>query len=135
MFHWLKKKPNEEEAYYDDLERRKREAAPALGYELSSGPSDRQAGEKNVRFCMTVDDVFAVRGRGAVVVGEITSGQVSKGDVVTILGACGSSEARVDGIERVRKIVNTARAGDHVGLLMRSIAPEQVAPGDTLIVE
>ena len=117
MFGLFKKKKNEEELYLEDLERRRREA---------QAPDD-------TGFQMTVEDVFAISGRGTVVTGRISRGRISQGDRVLIRKRQGTvQEARIGGIEAFRRPLRTAEAGQAVGLLLREIRREQVEPGDVL---
>jgi hypothetical protein len=60
-------------------------------------------------FRLTVQDVFAIRGRGLVATGRVESGQVRVGDEVQINGG---RRVRVDGIERFRKVLDEAVAGE-----------------------
>lgn len=80
-------------------------------------------------FRMTVQDVFAIRGRGAVLAGPVTSGQVGIGDQVRINGG---SALRVDGVEVDRKKANTAMVGDNVGLLFSTLTAADVTTGDVI---
>ena len=96
MFGLFKKKKNEEELYLEDLERRRREA---------QAPDD-------TGFQMTVEDVFAISGRGTVVTGRISRGRISQGDRVLIRKRQGTvQEARIGGIEAFRRPLRTAEAG------------------------
>ena len=84
-------------------------------------------------FRMTVDDVFSIKNRGTVVTGTIEAGSVSKGGTVRLIRADGTARAvEVTGVEMFRKVVDTANAGDTVGLLLRSIERGDVSSGDVL---
>jgi len=80
-------------------------------------------------FRLTVDDVFAIRGRGLVTTGRVESGRVRVGDEVQING---EHRVRVDGIERFRKTLDEAAQGENVGLLFRDLGKADVRPGDVL---
>ncbi|GAA1578647.1 EF-Tu/IF-2/RF-3 family GTPase [Kribbella karoonensis] len=84
-------------------------------------------------FGLTVEDVFSITGRGTVVTGQVRTGTVSVGDQV-MLSRAGQPllQVEVTGVEMFRKIVQTAKAGDNVGLLLRGIKRDQVARGDVL---
>ena len=84
----------------------------------------------NQEFLMKVDDVFTISGRGTVVTGIITSGEVSLNQEVIITRT--STRTAVMGIEMFRKTENTAREGDNVGLLLRGISKDDIQPGDVL---
>jgi translation elongation factor EF-Tu-like GTPase len=84
-------------------------------------------------FRMIVQDASRIRGRGVLVSGEIEAGIVAAGSSVAIERdgrLLGTSE--VIGIERFRKIITAAEAGEHVGLLLRELRREHVAAGDVL---
>jgi translation elongation factor EF-Tu-like GTPase len=84
-------------------------------------------------FRMIVQDVFRITGRGVLVGGKIEAGIVAAGSSVAIERdgrQVGTSE--VIGIERFRKVVTEAEAGEEVGLLLRELRREHVAAGDIL---
>jgi elongation factor Tu len=84
-------------------------------------------------FRMTVQDVFHIKGRGVVVTGTIEAGIVATGSSVAIERdgrQVGTSE--VIGIERLRKILTEAEAGDQVGLLLSGLRREDAVTGDVL---
>ena len=117
MFGLFRRKKSEEEQYLEDLERRRREAQTPEG-----------AG-----FQMTVEDVFSISGRGTVVTGRVSRGELSQGDRVLIRCRDGRvQESRVGGIEAFRKTMKTARAGEIVGVLLQGVTKDQVGRGDTL---
>lgn len=76
-----------------------------------SQPSHNKAGE----FEMYVQDVFTIAGRGTVLTGKISFGQVRVGDTIKLNN---SIECKVKGIEIFRKSLDTAKSGDDVGLLV-----------------
>ena len=80
-------------------------------------------------FRMTVEDVFAIRNRGAVATGRVESGSLRVGDTVQIDGTL---EARVDGIEVFRKSIEEAKAGDNIGVLFKGIGKSQLNRGSVL---
>jgi len=84
-------------------------------------------------FRMPVQDVFTITGRGTVVTGRVESGSVSKDQVVRLTRGDGSSrEITIVGVEMFRKVVDTASAGDTVGLLLKSVPRQDIAVGDVL---
>lgn len=84
-------------------------------------------------FRLTVQDVFSITGRGTVVTGQIESGEIAVGDFVTLRRANGiSREIAVTGIEMFRKLLDAARRGDNVGLLLRGVSRNDVERGDVL---
>ena len=119
MFGFLKKKKSEEELYLEELEQRKRNQGDSGGN--SSG------------FELTVEDVVSLSGRGTVVTGRVSRGELSQGDRVLIRCRDGRvQESRVGGIEAFRKTMKTARAGEIVGVLLQGVTKDQVGRGDTL---
>jgi len=92
-----------------------------------------QSGAAGDGFRLTVQDVFAIAGRGTVVTGRIESGTISEGARVRLTRADGTMrQSTVTGIEMFRKVHDTAAAGDNVGLLLRDLARDDVARGDIL---
>jgi translation elongation factor EF-Tu-like GTPase len=80
-------------------------------------------------FRMTVQDVFVIRGRGAVATGRVESGQLRVGDEVKINDG---PRVPVDAIEAFRKKKDTAEVGDNVGLLFKQLDKSDIAPGDVI---
>lgn len=84
-------------------------------------------------FRITVQDVFSITGRGTVITGQIEAGSITVGDTVTLRRRDGSSrEVVVAGLEMFRKMLDTAKQGDNVGLLLRGVARNEVDRGDVL---
>lgn len=84
-------------------------------------------------FRLTVADVFSIRGRGTVVTGRVDAGSVSVGSEVGVTRD-GQVLRRVNvtGVEMFRKTLDTAVAGQNVGLLLDKVSREDVAAGDVL---
>jgi translation elongation factor EF-Tu-like GTPase len=80
-------------------------------------------------FLMIAADAFRIATGGVIVTGQITAGAVTKGDTVCLSGG---RFAEVMGIEIFRRAVDSATAGDRVGLLFSNIAAEDVSAGDEL---
>jgi elongation factor Tu len=80
-------------------------------------------------FRLTVEDVFVIRNRGVVVTGRVAGGPLRAGDTVHINGGPGVT---VDAIEKFRKQVEEATAGEHVGVLFKSLTKDQLNRGDVL---
>ena len=78
---------------------------------------------------MTVEDVFLIRNRGVVVTGRVETGVLRPGDTVHINGGPGVT---VDAIEKFRKELDEATAGDNVGVLIKSIDKSQVDRGSVI---
>jgi elongation factor Tu len=84
-------------------------------------------------FRMTVEDVFAIRGRGTVVTGQIEIGEIRVGNEVYIHGSDATKTAVITGIEMFRRKQPQAQAGDRVGLRLAGINKEDVQHGDVLL--
>lgn len=70
-------------------------------------------------FTMLVMDAFAITGQGTVMTGQIKSGSIYVGDTVCIPLTNGETVGRpVTGIEMFRKQVESAEAGQLVGVLV-----------------
>lgn len=78
---------------------------------------------------MTIEDVFAIRGRGTVATGRVESGQLRVGDELRVNG---SFTVTVDGIEAFRKKLDEANVGDNIGVLLKSVERSQLNRGDVL---
>jgi elongation factor Tu len=84
-------------------------------------------------FRMVVQDVFTITNRGTVATGRIETGSVRVGQEVRIVRA-GTvlSTTSVTGVEMFRKVLDTASAGDNVGLLLRGVSGDNVMRDDVL---
>ena len=84
-------------------------------------------------FRMTVEDVFFIRGRGTVVTGQVESGTLNVNDEIYIRRQNSSKKVTVTGIEMFRKILDQAKSGDNVGILLRDITKQEIEKGDVLL--
>ena len=85
-------------------------------------------------FLMPIEDVFTITGRGTVVTGRCERGILKPNEEVEIVGIKPKSMKTVcTGIEMFRKILDEARAGENVGLLLRGIKREEVERGQVVI--
>jgi elongation factor Tu len=80
-------------------------------------------------FLMPIEDIFSITGRGTVVTGRVERGMLKAGSEVEIVGFGKHDKVVVTSVEMFRKILDDARAGDNVGLLLRSVAKEDVQRG------
>ena len=84
-------------------------------------------------FLMPVEDVFSISGRGTVATGRVESGTIKMQEEVEIVGL--KTESRktvVTGIEMFKKLLDSAVAGDNVGLLLRGIQRNEIERGQVL---
>ncbi|WP_299278266.1 elongation factor Tu [uncultured Georgenia sp.] len=85
-------------------------------------------------FLMPIEDVFTITGRGTVVTGRVERGTLNVNDEVEIVGIKDQSiKTTVTGIEMFRKLLDTAEAGENVGLLLRGTKREEVERGQVVV--
>ena len=80
-------------------------------------------------FLMPIEDIFSITGRGTVVTGRVDRGMLKAGEDVEIIGFGKHDKVVVTSVEMFRKILEDARAGDNVGLLLRGVAKDEVERG------
>jgi elongation factor Tu len=88
--------------------------------------------ETDKPFLLAVEDVFSITGRGTVATGRVERGIVKVSDNIEIVGIKDTQKSVVTGIEMFRKLLDDARAGDNVGILLRGIEKEQIERGQVL---
>ncbi len=84
-------------------------------------------------FLMPVEDVFSITGRGTVATGRVERGTVKVQEEVEIVGL--TSEKRkvvVTGVEMFRKLLDSAQAGDNIGVLLRGVQRTDIERGQVL---
>ena len=81
---------------------------------------------------LTVEDVFEIKGRGTVLTGRLDRGALQVGDEVTLQGPSGVRQTTVTGIEMFRKVVEGAKKGDTVGLLLAGVGKDDIKRGTVL---
>jgi elongation factor Tu len=87
---------------------------------------------KDQPFLMPVEDVFNIEGRGTVATGRVERGILKKMDEVEIVGLKDTMKTTVTDIEMFRKLLDTAEAGENVGVLLRGIKKDDVERGQVL---
>jgi elongation factor Tu len=83
-------------------------------------------------FLMCIEDVFNIEGRGTVVTGRVERGLLNKMTEVEIVGLQETRKTVATDIEMFRKLLESATAGDNVGVLLRGIKKEEVERGMVL---
>src|SRR5207237_1348763 len=86
-------------------------------------------------FLMPIEDVFNIEGRGTVATGRVERGILKKMEEVEIVGLSRDAKTRktiVTDIEMFRKLLDEARAGDNVGLLLRGLKKDEVERGQVI---
>src|SRR5471032_241842 len=83
-------------------------------------------------FLMPVEDVFNIEGRGTVATGRVERGILKKMEEVEIVGIKPTAKTTATDIEMFRKLLDEARAGDNVGVLLRGTKKEDVERGQVI---
>ncbi|WP_375406670.1 elongation factor Tu [uncultured Amnibacterium sp.] len=84
-------------------------------------------------FLMPIEDVFTITGRGTVITGRVERGILKVNSEVEIVGIKPSIKTTVTGVEMFRKLLDEARAGENVGLLLRGTKREEVERGQVVV--
>jgi elongation factor Tu len=90
------------------------------------------AREVDKPFLMCVEDVFTIEGRGTVVTGRVERGLLKKMEEVEIVGLRDTRKTVATDIEMFRKLLESASAGDNVGVLLRGTTKADVERGMVL---
>ena len=89
--------------------------------------------DKDKPFLMPVEDVFTITGRGTVATGRVERGELKLNDPVEIVGLREEPRKTVaTGIEMFRKLLDSAVAGDNVGVLLRGVDRKEIERGQVL---
>ena len=88
--------------------------------------------EEDKPFLMCIEDVFSIEGRGTVVTGRVERGIIKKMDEVEIVGLRDIQKTVATDLEMFRKLLDEARAGENVGVLLRGIKKDEVERGQVL---
>src|SRR5678809_1376373 len=83
-------------------------------------------------FLMCIEDVFNIEGRGTVVTGRVERGELKRMDDVEIVGLKDTRKTVATDIEMFRKLLDSAKAGANVGVLLRGTKKEEVERGMVL---
>jgi elongation factor Tu len=81
---------------------------------------------------MCIEDVFNIEGRGTVVTGRVERGELTKMSEVEIVGLRETRKTTATDIEMFRKLLDSASAGDNVGVLLRGVKKTDVERGMVL---
>ena len=88
--------------------------------------------EEDKPFLMCIEDVFSIEGRGTVVTGRVERGIIKKMEEVEIVGLRDVKKTVATDLEMFRKLLDEARAGENVGVLLRGIKKDEVERGQVL---
>ena len=84
-------------------------------------------------FLMPVEDVFTITGRGTVATGRVERGMLKINEPVEIVGLRDEPRKTVaTGIEMFRKLLDSAVAGDNVGVLLRGVDRKEIERGQVI---
>jgi elongation factor Tu len=83
-------------------------------------------------FLMSVEDVFAIKGRGTVATGRVERGVIKVGQEVEIVGMKETRKSVVTGVEMFHKTLDEGQAGDAVGCLLRGVERDDIERGQVL---
>jgi elongation factor Tu len=83
-------------------------------------------------FLMPIEGVFSISGRGTVVTGRIEQGAIKLNEEIEILGILPKTKTTCTGIEMFHKEMDTAEAGENVGILLRGVKRTEVVKGQVL---
>jgi elongation factor Tu len=83
-------------------------------------------------FLMPIEDIFSISGRGTVATGRVEKGVVKLNDKIQIVGLRETRETVATGLEMFNKLLEEARAGENVGVLLRGIEKKDVERGMVL---
>ena len=83
-------------------------------------------------FLMPIEDIFSIEGRGTVCTGRAERGELKVNEEVEIVGLRPTVKTVATGIEMFQKLLDSARAGDNVGILLRGLKKEDVERGQVI---
>ena len=83
-------------------------------------------------FLLPIEDVFSISGRGTVATGRVERGVVKLNDKLQLIGLHDTKETVATGLEMFNKILDEARAGENVGILLRGLEKDEVERGMVL---
>ena len=81
---------------------------------------------------MPVEDVFSIKGRGTVATGRVERGIVKVNDKLQLVGIRPTKETVATGLEMFNKLLDEARAGENVGILLRGVDKTEIERGMVL---
>jgi elongation factor Tu len=88
--------------------------------------------DEDLPFLMPVEDVFSIKGRGTVVTGAVDRGIMKPMTEVEIVGIKETRKTVVTSMEMFHKTLDSVRAGDNAGLLLRGVDRTEVERGQVI---
>lgn len=83
-------------------------------------------------FLMPIEDVFSISGRGTVATGRVERGVIKLNDKIQLVGIHDTIDTVATGLEMFNKILDEARAGENVGVLLRGVDKDKIKRGMVL---
>lgn len=87
------------------------------------------AREVDKSFLLPIEDVFSISGRGTVATGRVEQGVVRINDKIQLVGLGPTRDTVATGLEMFNKLLDEARAGENVGILLRGIDKKDIKRG------
>src|ERR1035437_3773840 len=84
-------------------------------------------------FSFRAHDIFCIRGRGMVLTGRVEDGRLFIGARAILRTPSVSVPSKIVAVERNRKIVPFARAGEEVALMFRGVDPAELIGGIEIV--
>lgn len=89
--------------------------------------------EEDKPFQMPIEDIFSIKGRGTVATGRVERGKITPGSEVEIVGIHDQTIKTVaTSLEMFNKTLDSAIAGDNVGILLRGIDKDSIERGQVI---
>lgn len=85
-------------------------------------------------FRMVVEELFTITGRGTIALGTIEAGEIRIRDKVNILNVNTQKKRQttIAGIDKSGKLLESAKQGDYVGILLKGIQRGEIEKGDII---
>ncbi|MEO0137079.1 MAG: elongation factor Tu [candidate division WOR-3 bacterium] len=80
-------------------------------------------------FLLAIEDIFSITGRGTVVTGRVERGRLLPGEEVEVVGFGKQFKTVATSLEMFRKTLDSAEAGDNIGILLRGVGKDEVYRG------
>ncbi|MCI2426326.1 elongation factor Tu [Candidatus Acetothermia bacterium] len=89
--------------------------------------------EEDKPFQMPIEDIFSIKGRGTVATGRVERGKITPGSEVEIVGIRDQIIKTVaTSLEMFNKVLDSAIAGDNVGILLRGVEKDDIERGQVI---
>ena len=78
---------------------------------------------------MEVEDIFSISGRGTIVTGKIKNGILKLNEKIIVIEDNFKKKTVVTGIELFNKLLDEAKEGNNVGILLHGVEKEEIKKG------